>query len=181
MEELAREICPARLVQIDARERERLGAGHLIRDHDIGAASAYGIPAAMWHRCDVLQPPRFANVRDHWRAELSPEHLFVVLNFGSFPGIVGSDAAFNELPTTVFDLDGIDLAALLRLDASPGRLLTPLDIAASEVPRLLWLPYDPWAQDCHIIVGDNLARTPARLPRYTLERLPTSWMGQMCG
>jgi hypothetical protein len=30
------------------------------------------------------------------------------MNFGSFPGIVASDAAFNELPTTRFDLDGVD-------------------------------------------------------------------------
>src|SRR6185503_704745 len=64
---LAREVCPARLVQIDARERGRLGGGHLIQDHDIGAASAYGVPAAIWRQRDALQPPKFANVRDHWR------------------------------------------------------------------------------------------------------------------
>ncbi len=48
------------------------------------------------------------------------------MNFGSFPGVVASDAAFNELPTTRFDLDGGDVTELLRLDASPGPLLTPL-------------------------------------------------------
>jgi hypothetical protein len=156
VEELTREICPARLVQIDARERDRLGAGHLIRDHDIGAASAYGVPAAIWRKRDALQPPRFANVRDHWRPELAGDQLFVVMNFGSFPGIVASDAAFNESPTTRFDLDGVDIAELLRLDASPGRLLTPLDVAAAETPRVLWLPHHPWSEDCHVVVGDHL-------------------------
>ncbi len=156
VQELGREVCPARLVQIDARERERLGPGHLIRDNDIGAASAYGVPAAVWRRRDVLRPPRFANVRDHWRPELSPEQLFVVMNFGSFPGVVASDAAFNELPATRFDLDGGDVTELLRLDASPGPLLTPLDIAASETPRVLWLPHHPWSEDCHVVVGDHL-------------------------
>src|SRR5919108_2040111 len=156
VQELGREVCPARLVQIDAREREWLGPGHLIRDHDIGAASAYGVPAAVWRKRDVVQPPRFANVRDHWRPELSPEQLFVVMNFGSFPGTVASDAAFNELPTTRFDLDGVDVAELLRLDASPGRLLTPLDIAASEAPRVMWLPHHPWSGDCHVVIGDSL-------------------------
>jgi hypothetical protein len=156
VQELRREICPARLIQIDARERERLGPGHLIRDHDIGAASAYGVPAAVWRRRDVVQPPRFANVRDHWRPDLSPDQLFVVMNFGSFPGLVASDAAFNELPTTRFDLDGVEVAELLRLDASPGRLLTPLDIAASETPRVMWLPHHPWSEDCHVVIGDHL-------------------------
>jgi hypothetical protein len=137
VEQLAREACPARLVQIDARERERLGPAHLIRDHDIGAASAYGVPAALWDRRDVLQSPRFVNVRDHWRAELSPEQLFVVLNFGSLPGIVASDAAFNDLPTTAFELDGGDLAGLLRLDASPGRLLTP-EIRKNSIQNERW-------------------------------------------
>ena len=158
VEELAREICPARIVHIDPRERERLGPDRLIRDHEIGAASAYGVPAAIWRGRDILQPPRFANVRDHWRPELSVEQLFVVMNFGSFPGIVASDAAFNELPTTAFDLDGVDLAELLRLDASPGRLLTPLDIAASKRLGILWLPHHPWSEDCHIVVGDHSVR-----------------------
>lgn len=154
--ELARTICPARIIQIDARERERLGAGHLVQGHDIGAASVYGVPAVVWHGRDVVQPPRFANLRDHWRAELSPEELFAVLNFGSFPGTVASDAAFSELPTTAFDLDGFDRAEFLRFAARPGRLFAPLDIAAAEAPRVLWMPYDPWANDCHIVVGDHL-------------------------
>src|SRR6266542_1265514 len=57
VELLAREACPARLIQIDARERERLGPAHLISDHDIGAASAYGVPAALLDRREVLRSP----------------------------------------------------------------------------------------------------------------------------
>ncbi len=96
----------------------------LIRDHDIGAADNYGVPAALWDKRDILQPPHFATVRDHWRAEYPADELFVLLNFGSLPGIVSSDAAFRDLPVTAFDLAGVDATGLLRLEGDVRRLLT---------------------------------------------------------
>jgi hypothetical protein len=157
IEQITRLVCPGSIVHRTDLDRERFISRHTVAEHKIGAASNRGLPAVLSSDRDFLRPPTLLNLRDSWRPTLNPDQLFIVLNFGSLPGTVSTDAAFADLPNEVverIELDTVNVVDLLKLDASK-RILSPLTVAAARAPHPLGPLYDAGNTGCHVVVGDS--------------------------
>jgi hypothetical protein len=155
VDDIDRRVCPARIANITADARTR-SPNHLIDRFEIGGAGVAGLPAALWEDRTPHQVPRFAIIKDSWRAGLSDRSLFTLLNFGALEGTIYTDAAFRDVEASPFDLESVEPSALYDAQTFGYVLTTPLDLAAAKAPRPLRLSKVDLEEHCQIVVGDHV-------------------------
>lgn len=151
-----RHILPAKIIEKIPENHERGGRRFHIDRFGVGALENDDIPSHIWATRGGVVDPIFFYIQD---AGLdSPEHNFVLRNFGALSATISTNNAFRDVPNEVFDLKSVSHRDILaRLISSHGKAVVPLSLCGTYTTRSYFMEYEPFSQGYHFVIG-NTAR-----------------------
>lgn len=155
-EKIDRYILPAKIIELDARERKGLKESHhIINDFDIGAVDIFGIPSYLKRKQAALDGPFF--LIPTFSYGNGPDIDFIVRNFGALSADIGTNNAFNVTQHELVDISKCTLIDFLKNFLAKGsRCITPIDLCKMFAVAPMPIKYEAFPRGFHLVVGDSI-------------------------
>lgn len=155
-EKIDRYVLPAKIIELDDRERKNLKESHhIVNDFDIGAVDILGIPNYLRHKRVAQDEPFF--LIPTFSYGNSPDIDFIVRNFGALSADIGTSNAFNATQHELVDISNCTLIEFLKKFLAKGsRCFTPIDLCKMFAISPMPIRYEAFARGFHLVVGDSI-------------------------
>lgn len=155
IERINRHILPTKIIEETPESLEGDGRRFHIDCFGVGALEIDDIPNHIWTTRGGFHDPIFFYIQD--AGVNSPEHNFVLRNFGALSPTIATNNAFRDIPTEVFDLRLVSHRDVLaRLVSSQGRAVLPLGLCGTYSTRRYFLSDEPFTQGYHFVIGNTV-------------------------
>lgn len=155
-EKIDRYILPAKIIELDVRERQVLkDPHHIVNDFDIGAVDILGIPSYLKRKRSAQDGPFF--LIPTFSYGNGPNIDFIVRNFGALSADIGTENTFNAVEHELVDIAKCTINDFLRKFLAKGsKCITPIDLCKMFSTAPIPIKYESFSRGFHLIVGDSI-------------------------